>query len=187
MVIFLDIETFKTFRKVVGGADEEITNATWKNLQLKWTFPLDAGNIIFDTGAGLGPNENQGAWIVDLGRASNRERGISRIVIPKPAMFTGQGDKILAYSLDYIIDPVTIVVPPVINPDVNNDGNDLIRKLESEDGLLWTVVKNDGVVEDLAATEVKPGQILLLTQALILTVDDVFPAPFLLFNRNDIA
>ncbi len=188
MVIFLNIETFKTFRKVVDDTDDEITDTTWKNLQLKWTFPIDAGNIIFDADAGLGPDEDQGKWVEDFGRASNRERGISRIVIPKPAMLTGQSAKILAYSLDFIIDPTVIVATPVvINPDVDNDGNDLIRKLESEDGLAWTVATDDGTVEDLTTAELKPGKINLLTQSLDVTVQDVFPAPFLLFNKANIS
>ncbi len=187
MIIFLDITTFKTFRKVVDDTDDEITDTTWKNLQLKWTFPIDAGNVIFNADAGLGPNEDQGEFIEDAGRASNRERGISRIVLPKPAMLTGQSSKILAYSLDYIIDPVTIILTPVvINPDVDNDGNDLIRKLESEDGLIWTVATDDGTVEDLTPAELKPGKINLLTQSLDIT-QDVFPSPFLLFNRANIA
>jgi len=60
MVIFLSIPTFKTFRKVVDGDDDEITDDFWSNLILKWTFPLDSGNVKFDPDAGLGPDEDEG-------------------------------------------------------------------------------------------------------------------------------
>ncbi len=190
MIIFLDIETFKTFVKTVGGDDTEIVNTTWNNLILKWTYPLDAGNIRFDADAGLGPNEDQGEWVTDFGRASNRERGISRAVLPKPVMLTGTADKLIAYSLDFKIDPETTVAgnTATINPDVTNDGLDKIKKLSSDDGLVWIVANDDGVVLDLNEAELKPSNIEILTQIdLDVTKQDVFPVPFLLFRRASIA
>ncbi|KKL71752.1 hypothetical protein LCGC14_2091770 [marine sediment metagenome] len=190
MVIFLDITSFKTFQKVVGGDDTEIVDTTWKNLIRKWTYPLDSGNIRFDAGAELGPNEDQGEWVTDFGRASNRERGISRTVLPKPVMLTGTADGILAYTLDFLIDPETSVAgnTAAINPDVVNDGLDKLKKLTSEDGLTWTVAVDDGVVLDLSEAELKPNNIKILTQGnLDVTKQDVFPVPFLLFNRSNIA
>ena len=96
MIIFLDIETFKTFVKTGGESDTEIVNTVWKNLILKWTYPLDSGNIRFDSDASLGPNEDQGAWVSDRGRVSNEHRGSSRTVLPKPVMLTGTADKLVA-------------------------------------------------------------------------------------------
>jgi len=192
MVIFLNIESFKTFRKVVGGDDEETVvggEFDWKNLMLKWAFPMDSGNIRFDAGADLGPNEDQGEWVKDFGRIAYRERSLSRThVRPKPAMFTGTSTKLLAYSLDYIINPTLSLGTPVINPDIVNDGNDKIKKLTSEDGLTWIVDKDDGVVLE-NEVEFKPLNIgtHFTYPFLAITEQDVFPAPFLLFNKANIA
>ena len=191
MIIFLAIETFKTFVKTVDESDTEIVNTVWKNLILKWTYPLDSGNIRFDADAGLGPNEDEGAWVTDFGRASNRERGISRTVLPKPVMLTGTADKLVAYSLDFKIDPETTIAgnTATINPNVTNDGLDKIKKLSSDDGLVWIVANDDdGVVLDLSEAELKPSNISILTQSdLDVTKQDVFPVPFLLFRRANIA
>jgi len=197
MVIFLDIETFKTFRKEVSGSDTRITNALWKNLQLKWTFPLDAGNIRFDDEAELGQDEDQGAWVLETTRASNLERGISQVVLPKPAMFTSKnGSEVAVYSLDFIIDPESSRDDAVINPDVDDNGNDKIKKLESEDGLDWEEIITDGVVTEQndddppVPEEFKPANILLRGTTgfgLRVTIQNVFLAPFLLFNKDDIA
>jgi len=54
-----------------------------------------------------------------------------------------------------------------------------------ESSLSWTVVKDDGTVNDLTPSELKPGQIF--QESLAVTAQDVFPAPFLLFNKDDIA
>lgn len=197
MVIFLNIETFKTFRKVVGGADEETVvggEFDWKNLMLKWAFPMDSGNFRFDADVGLGPNEDQGKWVVDSGKIAYRERSHSRIhVRPKPAMFTGTAEKLVVFSLDYVINPSTpspsLFGVATINPDVNNDGNDKIKKLTSEDGLTWIVDKDDGVVLDELEVELTPNDIGPHFTYSFLTIkqDDVFPAPFLLFNKANIA
>jgi len=62
--------------------------------------------------------------VADTERVSH-QKALSNFVLPKPVMFTQQGTTVTGYSLDYILSPVEDEA--VINPDVDNNGNDKIK------------------------------------------------------------
>lgn len=182
---FLDIEDFQTRRLVVDGADTEITDTFWKNLHLKYLFILDSGSVIFATDAltELPSGNDVGAWVTTF-NFLNYQFPMS--VLSKPVMYTTESGKLVGYTLDFILsDPIGFA--GVLNPDIDNDGNDFIKRLDGGEiadanaGLTWTVTTDDGVVLDPNKDEIKVGPRGTISE------NPVFPNPFLLLGVEDIA
>lgn len=150
---FLVIDTFETRRKVVGDSDDEITDVFFKNLMLKWIFPWQSDDI------DAIPNNTKTALGLD-----NVDDGISHEddmtgqqrsnLHGKPIMITAEpisGDEhIIVYSLDPTLEEDSDFLTMPLNPDVNDNGNNKIHKLDggvladASSGLNWTILKDDG-------------------------------------------
>ncbi len=107
-------------------------------------------------------------------------------------------ERLIAYSLDFEVDPKFLTggdeFKVVKNPDVINDGDGLIKKIDGGElvdagvGLTWTILVDDGKVLDPENLDLKiPGPITVLADTFNPPTQDNFPSPFLLFNQKDIS
>jgi len=170
-VTFLAIETFKVFRKrVVSGntsEGDEITDTIAGKIIEKWFVPYESGDST------IGPEIDKIQYLDGLTDIQNSIAG------GKPLMLTSETidgqEKIVMYTVDPKLSSLTLVSPgTVVNPDITDDGNDLIHKLDGgvladdASGTTWTTIVDDGEVSGPDA-----GSELL--------------CPFLLFNRRHIS
>jgi len=189
MVIFLDIEDFKVFRKVDGGATTEIVDSFFVNLMRKWFIFQDSG----DSGIEInGVDVNEGKEEYD----DTLSEGFSEEMVGKPIMFTSEviegEEHLIAYALDFEIDPKFLDGGSEFevskNPDVTNDGDGFIKKLDGgllsdpNVGLTWTILVDDGQVlqDELPLKLSGPLNDLGSSQ-------ENFPSPFMLFRQKDIS
>jgi|GEM_PF-5735222 len=147
MLVFTNIETIEARIKQVDGGDANISDSTFVNHVKKWYAPIEQG-----TSSGSPTFLYKKTYDKGLTLSQNAYVG------GKPFMFTKESGKIIAYTLDYLI-PVGAQSPSiggprtlVINSDLNNDGNDMIHRLdggeleESSAGTSWTTTDDDGTV-----------------------------------------
>jgi len=164
---FLVIDSFETRRKVVGGSDNEITDPFFKNLMLKWIFPWKSEDL------GSIPLETRDVLLID----SDDPEGINHDddmtsqqnenLQGKPIMITAEqisgAEHIVVYSLDPTLKEDSEFFEIELNPDVDDNGNNKIHKLDggvlsdASSGLNWTILKDDGTATfDPASPKPKP-------------------------------
>lgn len=208
MLLFLTIENFEVFRKVDGGATTEITDTFFVNLMRKWfTFHESGDDFIrvnaqgeFSRGVGGLTNIGEGKFEYD----GTISEDLSTRMSGKPIMLTSEVidevERLIAYTLDFEVDPQFLEggaeFEVLKNPDVTNDGDGFIKKLDGGElsdpsvGLTWTKLVDDGQVTEIDAEGVSvplklPGPITDL--AFGDPTQDNFPSPFLLFRQKDIS
>jgi len=193
---FIVIDSFETRRKVVGGADNEITDTFFKNLMLKWIFPWkseDLGSIPSETLKVLGLDN-----LDEEGLA--HEDGMTELQafnLPgKPLMITAESisgaDHIIVYSLDPTLKEDADEFELPLNPDVNDNGNNKIHKLDggvldtANAGLEWVILKDDGTAT-LDPLSPLPPEVGFGTHPFDVPPRTLRFQPFLLFRRKHIA
>jgi len=181
----LAIESFKPQVLKVGISDIEITDSNWTNLMRKWFVPLEAENTEFNASTGRWSGSTFTGGIVYSASLTTEQQDV---VNSNPFLLTFESNKIVAYLLDYLIDAGAIEPTGFIelNPDMQNDGNDMIHRLESSDeGLTWNRTHTNGTVKDSSSNDVlvTPPLFGLLNTA----ISNKYPAPFLFFRRQDVA
>jgi len=194
MIAFLDIEDFSVFRKVDGGVTTEIVDSFFVNLMRKWFIFQDSG----DSGIEIGGVE------INVGKEEYDDtlsEGFSEEMSGKPIMFTSEVidgvEHLIAYSLDFEVEPKFLDGGAEFevskNPDVTNDGDGFIKKLDggalsdSDVGLTWVILIDDGQVLDSSGDALPlklPGPIADLAFS---PIQENFPSPFLLFGKKDIS
>jgi len=211
MVTFLRIETFKVFRKVVGGATTEITDSFLVNLLRKYFVFVESGNEFLDdeTEEVFGFRtvfENSHEYNESLTDAqetasSNPLMLTVEEVEDDPIGAPGvKSEHLIGYVLDFVVDSKFIssgVTDDLIpkNPLVLNDGNNLIKQLDggkiddTDVGLTWPILIEDG---DALGPEGQVTTFPPLVDEYPLfgeELDEVLtiPAPFLLFDAADIS
>ena len=152
MYIFTNVNTILGGIKTIDGGNNTISDSLFVNLLKKWYAPIAMGIIT----AG-----SPGQW------KQLYERGLTfsqnAFVGGKPFMFTVESGHLIAYTLDYEIATTArtsnSAFQIVVNSDVNNDGDNKIKRLdggEIEDsgaGTSWTVT-DEGNVFDVDGDEV---------------------------------
>jgi len=191
-IVFLKIETLKVNRAVAkdppsSSVDTEMTDSFFVNLFKKYVAPIDSGG---DQGAITGNPDVEPLGAFDYSEDVTDSDGgwtqqfNDQYVAGKPVMLTVEGDHIIGYTLDYLINETSFVAK---NPVVNNNGNDRIKKIDGGDvnldssGLNWEVLVEDGVVVD------EDGNNILVPAAVVTAPTQTFPVPFMLYNRADIS
>jgi len=168
---FLKIETFKSFRKVDGGLDEEITDTFFVNLMKKWFVPLDSGEA------------STKILYTSILKTVQEDR-----VGGKPITFTTETISgvvhLVAYVLDYKVD-AQVTASFDLNPDLTNNGDNKLKRLDGgvlidpDVGKTWTVLNAEVPVTDSTGNPaiVEPP----------LGGPDIPPSMFLIINRDHIA